>query len=56
MAWSNGMAEACQKFINVAGPIGHLGHDAPNGSTMVTRLDAEGRWKRTIGENLAYGT
>ena len=56
MTWSNGIAAACQKFIDKAGPVGTFGHTGPDGSTMVTRLNAEGKWLSIIGENLAYGS
>jgi len=55
VTWSNAMGRACQKFVDWAGPKGSLGHDGPGNLTMGDRLDAEGKWSRSIGENLAYG-
>jgi uncharacterized protein YkwD len=34
MTWSNGMAKACQKFIDKAGPSGAVGHSVPGGRSM----------------------
>jgi uncharacterized protein YkwD len=56
MTWSNGMAAACQKFIDKAGPVGTLSHTGPDGSTLKTRINAEGNWKKNLGENLSYGS
>lgn len=55
MTWSNGMANACQKFVDKAGPSGAVGHSVPGGGSMSERINAEGKWSGGAGENLAYG-
>jgi uncharacterized protein YkwD len=37
-----------------AGPKGIVGHNGTN-TTMSSRIEAEGSWKGTIGENISYG-
>ena len=49
------MSKACQKFINIAGPSGAIGHSVPGGGSMSQRINAEGKWSGGAGENLAYG-
>jgi len=55
MTWSNGMANACQIFIDWQGPSGETGHTGPNGKTMSERISEQGQWVSSIGENMAYG-
>ena len=55
MTWSNGMAKACQLFAEWSGPNGIIGHNGPNGKSMAARIEEQGTWQRSIGENVAYG-
>jgi len=43
LTWSNGLAKACQKFVNWAGPGGIVSHSGPNGKSFVDRINAEGK-------------
>ena len=55
ITWSNGMAKACQLFVEWSGPNGVVSHIGPSGKSMADRLDEQGTWSTAIGENLAYG-
>jgi uncharacterized protein YkwD len=36
------------------GPVGGTGHTDKNGGSMSSRIEDQGNWGRTIGENLSY--
>ena len=52
---SPGMSAAAQGHTDECGPVGHLGHDGVNGSTMDSRISDNGEWAGGIGENISYG-
>jgi uncharacterized protein YkwD len=51
-----GLSAACRDHVVDTGPRGMLGHDGSDGSTTAQRIERYGRWLRTCGENVAYGT
>ncbi len=52
---SKGLSLAAKSHADDIGPAGITGHTGSNGSTMKQRIDAQGRWKKTIGENISFG-
>ena len=52
---SRGLSLAALSHAKDIGPAGAKGHVGTKGSTMKQRIEAQGRWKGTIGENIAFG-
>jgi len=51
----NGLTLAARDHAKDLATTGKTGHTGSDGSTMVDRLNRYGRWKISIGENIAYG-
>lgn len=52
---SRGLWLAAKSHADDQGPSGQTGHNGTRGSTMTSRIEAQGEWDRTIGENISYG-
>ena len=47
--------KAAQRHAQDQGKTGETGHSGSDGSTPRSRIEAEGQWIITIGENISYG-
>ncbi|AAR34544.2 CAP domain-containing protein [Geobacter sulfurreducens] len=54
LAWSDGLARAAAAHVGVQGRNGETGHGEGQGG-MRARIERQGTWKKTIGENIGYG-
>lgn len=54
LAWSDGLARAAAELVREQETDGTTGHGSGN-TGMRRRIDRQGRWERTIGENVSYG-
>ena len=52
---SKGLSLAAKAHVDDIGPAGVTGHTGTNGSTMGSRIQKQGKWKQTIGENISFG-
>lgn len=51
---SKPLSLAAKSHASDIGPKGMTSHEGSNGSTIETRISKQGKWKKTIGENLAF--
>jgi uncharacterized protein YkwD len=54
LTWSAGLAAAAAELIAAQGGSGVTGHGGLQTSGMQRRIERHGKWKRRIGENIAY--
>ncbi|MDP6524621.1 MAG: SHD1 domain-containing protein [Kiritimatiellia bacterium] len=52
---SKGLSLAAKSHVDDIGPAGVLTHTGTDGSTMKARIEKQGSWQNTIGENMAFG-
>ena len=52
---SSGLSLAAKSHVKDIGPVGVSSHTGTDGSTMKDRIEKQGSWKNTIGENMAFG-
>jgi uncharacterized protein YkwD len=52
---SKGLSLAAKSHVDDIGPAGFLTHTGTDGSTMKARIEKQGSWQNTIGENMAFG-
>lgn len=52
---SKGMSRAARDHVNDQGPTGKLDHEGTDGSQPWDRVSRYGKWRITVGENIAYG-
>lgn len=55
LSLSAGLSRAAADHAADQGRTGQTGHTGSDRSTMRQRVERYGTWKRTIGENIAYG-
>ena len=55
MVLSRGLSRAAADHAADQGRTGQTGHTGSDRSSMSQRVERYGSWKRTIGENIAYG-
>ncbi len=53
---SQGMSQGARDHVEVQGRSGTVGHDFNEGSRPWDRISRYGTWKKTVGENIAYGS
>jgi len=53
---SRGMSRGARDHVNEQGPAGVTGHDSNDGSKPWDRASRYGKWQKTIGENISYGS
>jgi uncharacterized protein YkwD len=53
---SAGMSRAARDHVQSQGPQGAIGHKGADGSEPADRVNRYGKWIRTVGENIAYGS
>ncbi|RAX54478.1 hypothetical protein CCY99_03780 [Helicobacter sp. 16-1353] len=53
---SKGLSKAAQDFAKEQSQTGAMGHNGKDGSTMKSRIESNGKWQKTIGENINYGS
>lgn len=56
MKRSEGMSRGAGDHVREQGPAGLTGHDSANGEKPWDRVSRYGKWQRTIGENISYGS
>ncbi|WP_298266516.1 CAP domain-containing protein [Geobacter sp.] len=54
LSWSDGLARAAAELVREQEASGSTGHGSGDAG-MRKRIDRQGEWKRTIGENVSYG-
>jgi uncharacterized protein YkwD len=52
---SQGMSQGARDHVEVQGRSGTIGHGSDEGSQPWERISRYGTWKKTVGENIAYG-
>jgi uncharacterized protein YkwD len=52
---SKGLSLAADDHTKDTGPKGLIGHNGSDESTTVQRVNRRGRWRNSVGENIAYG-
>ncbi|PKL26802.1 MAG: CAP domain-containing protein [Spirochaetae bacterium HGW-Spirochaetae-3] len=52
---SRGLSLAAADHVRDQGKTGRTGHTGSDRSTMTARAERYGSWRKTIGENIAYG-
>ncbi len=52
---SEGMSKGAMDHVKDSGPAGRLGHEGVDHSQPGERVNRYGKWKKTVGENIAYG-
>jgi len=52
---SKGLSQAAKDQAKDQGKTGATGHDGSDGSSPFVRMNRYGKWKKTAGENCAYG-
>ena len=52
---SPGMSEGARDHVRDMGPAGATGHKGRDGSNTGQRVNRHGKWKKRVGENIAYG-
>ena len=55
LGWSDGLAEAAAELSKEQGRTGDTGHDGRQSGGMRERIEKQGRWEKSIAENIAYG-
>ncbi len=55
LTMSRGLSAAAADHARDQGKTGQTGHSGSDRSTMTTRAERYGSWRKTIGENVAYG-
>lgn len=55
LSLSVGLSQAAADHARDQGRTGRTGHDGSDRSTMTSRAERYGSWRKTIGENVAYG-
>jgi hypothetical protein len=53
---SRGMSLGSRDLVKDQSKTGELGHKGDDGSQVWDRVNRHGAWKRSIGENISYGT
>ena len=53
---SEGMSRGAGDHVREQGPAGMTGHDSADGKKPWDRVSRYGKWQRTIGENISYGS
>ncbi len=53
---SRGLSLAAKAHADDIGPVGITGHTGTDKSTSQQRIERQGRWKSTIGENISFGS
>ena len=54
LVWNHKLAQAAKDHVNAQGPTGQTGHNDPDGTTMVQRVQKYGTY-RMVSENIHYG-
>jgi hypothetical protein len=52
---SEAMCKAAQDMVNMNGPVGKLGHQGVDNSTVGKRIAKYGHWEKMVGESLDFG-
>jgi hypothetical protein len=56
LKWSEGLALASADHVKDQGRSGKVGHAGEDQSTPSERVERYGEWKKTVGENISYGS
>lgn len=55
LALSDALSKAAEDHTKDIGKAGIVGHDGTDGSSSTDRMKRHGEWKKTCGENIAFG-
>lgn len=55
LGWSDGLAAAAAELAEEQGRSGDTGHDGRQSGGMRERIERQGKWEKSIAENIAYG-
>ena len=55
LVWSNGLAAAAGSLVNEQGSTGATGHSDSHGNGHRERVESQGKWERSLAENIGYG-
>lgn len=55
LGWSDGLAAAAADLAEDQGRTGDTGHDGRQSGGMRERIEKQGRWEKSIAENIGYG-
>jgi len=55
LKWSEGLSAAAVELVEEQSLTGSTGHGDAGGNSMQVRIERQGKWEGTIGENIAYG-